>query len=131
MLVQGGEEAGEPCAGHSPTGAPAFFHPPDPAPAKHLQRPGGVRRVLPIFNREGATQEQWLLYYILLSKRDIKFLSKRPLCERTLLLSQLTSIFYRIALTFLLLYLGYKQSQKRNKCLSAFFCPSLSMGLLY
>ena len=48
---------------HSPTGAPApakprpFFRP--PAPAKHLQRPGSVRRGLPIFTREGATQEQW------------------------------------------------------------------------
>ena len=38
---------------HSPTGAPA------PAPAKRLERPGGVRRGLPIFTREGATQEQW------------------------------------------------------------------------
>ena len=46
---------------HSPTGAPApakpqpFFIP----PAKRLQRPGGVRRGLPIFTREGAMQEQW------------------------------------------------------------------------
>ena len=36
---------------HSPTGAPA--------PAKRLQRPGDVRRGLPIFTREGAMQEQW------------------------------------------------------------------------
>ena len=48
---------------HSPTGAPApaklrpFLHP--PGPGETSQRPGGVRRGLPIFTREGATQEQW------------------------------------------------------------------------
>ena len=34
---------------------PGLFHP----PAKRLQRPGGVRQGLPIFTREGATQEWW------------------------------------------------------------------------
>ena len=45
---------------HNPTGAPApaFFYPMAPAP-KRLQRPGGVRRGLPIFTREGAMQERW------------------------------------------------------------------------
>ena len=38
-----------------------FEHSPNeaPTPAKRLQRPGIVSRGLPIFTREGATQEQW------------------------------------------------------------------------
>ena len=42
--------------GPRPGQIPAYL--PPPAPAKRLQRPGGVRRGLPIFTREGVMQEQ-------------------------------------------------------------------------
>ena len=48
-----------PGPGPRPRPNPGLFSPPDPGQTSRLQRPGGIRRGLPIFTREGATQEQW------------------------------------------------------------------------